>query len=73
MSTSTTCGCGKPTCYYDGCTGATVQQMWSPFCSQICAALWAMQATDSHAWCTTCAEWHDFECTLKVPAVAATR
>jgi hypothetical protein len=50
--------CGiEPACLHNGCTGARVAVQWSPFCSQLCAALWALEQTDAHTWCTMCNDW----------------
>ena len=59
----TECHHALPACKHDGCTGATVSKQWSPFCSQLCAALWAIAECDQQEWCNSCSAWvHDDEC-----------
>lgn len=42
------CEQSKAVCKYAGCTGATVHAVWDPFCSQLCAALWAVAKTQAN-------------------------
>lgn len=53
----TECDHALPVCKHDGCTGASVSAQWSPFCSQLCAALWALEQTQIHQWCIVCHDW----------------